>query len=209
MTWDYLRSSYDAVAAKYQERFVDELAGKPRDRELLTSFAATVGDPVLDVGCGPGQIGAFVGQRGHRVVGVDLSTRMAVLALRRLDTAVAADMGALPMATASCGGVLAFYSVIHLHRAELGPVLREFARVLRPGGHVLFSAHEGTGEVHRDVFLDQSVPFAATLFELDELVGATRSAGLDMTVAERRPPYTHEGGTVRLYVQATKAGSAR
>ena len=76
--------------------------------------------------------------------------------------------------------------------------------MLRPGGRGLLSAHEGTGVVELDEFLQEPVPFAATLFGLDELVGATHAAGLEVTVAERRQPYATEGKTVRLYVEARK-----
>lgn len=62
-TWDQLGASHDRVAGKHEDRFLDELAGKPRDRELLDAFAVSVGDPVLDIGCGPGQIGAYVRAR--------------------------------------------------------------------------------------------------------------------------------------------------
>ena len=60
MSWERLRFSYDLVAAKYEERFRDELQGKARDRELLESFAGSVGDPIVEIGCGPGQVGMFV-----------------------------------------------------------------------------------------------------------------------------------------------------
>ena len=203
--WDYLRSSYDATAAKYEVRFLDELREKPRDRELLAAFAQSVEDPVGEIGSGPGQIGAFVRQWGRRVVGIDLSPAMAKLATVRLDGAVAADMRALPLGPETLGGILAFYSLIHLRRDELGGVLREFRRVLRPGGRVLFSAHEGTDEVELDKFLDEPVPFAATFFELDELVGASQAAGLEVTLAERRPHYPNESDTNRLYVEAVKS----
>ena len=192
------------MAAKYESRFVDELGDKPRDRELLESFAATVGDPVAEVGSGPGHIGAFVRQRGRRVIGIDLSTEMARLANERLDAALVADMRALPLGTESLGGLLAFYAVIHLRRAELGLALGEFHGALRPGGRVLFSAHEGTDVVELDEFLGEPVPFAATLFQLDELVGASREAGFEVTLAERRAPYASESNTVRLYVEARK-----
>ena len=66
------------------------------------------------------------------------------------------------------------------------------------------SAHEGREEVELDTFLDERLPFAATLFELDEIVDASRAAGLEVAVAERRAPYAHESNTVRLYVEAVK-----
>jgi hypothetical protein len=68
----------------------------------------------------------------------------------------------------------------------------------------LYSAHEGDGEIARDEFLDVPVTFSATLFQLDELVDAARSARLDVVRAERRPPVPTEAQTMRLYVEATK-----
>jgi SAM-dependent methyltransferase len=199
---DNVGSSYDAVARKYEARFLDELSAKPRDRELLTTFSESVGDPVVEIGCGPGQIGVFVRARGLWVVGLDLSTEMARLASRRLDGALVADMRWLPFASARVAGIVAFYSLFHLERAELGPVLREFRRVLRPGGRVLFSTHEGEGDVVIDRFLDEPVLIAATYYALDELVRASETAGFTVTRAERRAPYSGES-TVRLYVEAT------
>jgi SAM-dependent methyltransferase len=203
--WEQARSTYDQVAGRYEARFTDELNGKPRDRQLLDAFAASMGDPVVDIGCGPGQVGAFVRERGRRVVGADLSPAMARRAGRRLDTALAADMRALPLADGAVAGVLAFYSLIHLERPEVEAVLRELVRVLRPGGAVLLAAHEGEGRVVLDEFLGEPVPFVATLFSLDELVAAVRAAGLDVVLAERRAPYPNEGTTARLHLQARRA----
>jgi len=206
MAWDRVRDSYDRVASTYQTRFLDELAAKPRDRQLLEQLAAAVGDPVLDIGCGPGQIGAFVRAQGRAVVGIDFSARMAALAAGRLDGAVVGDMRALPFASASIGAVVAFYSLIHLRRHELGPVLDELRRVVGPGGRILFSAHEGRGEVELEEFIGEQVPMAASWFELDELVAGAETAGFQVLRAERRQPYSDEGATVRLYVEAQAEG---
>lgn len=192
------------MADKYESRFLGELHDKPRDRELLEEFARSATDPVVDIGCGPGQVGAFVRERGRRVVGLDLSPEMVRLAKGRLDAAVVADMRLLPLGTGQMGGLVAFYSLIHLRRSELEPTLAEFRRALRPGGHVLFSAHEGHDEVELDRFLEEPVKFGATLFELDELVAASHVAGLEVTLAERRAPYATESQTFRLYVSARR-----
>jgi SAM-dependent methyltransferase len=175
----------------------------------IASFSRSSPAPQMtrvDIGCGPGQVGAFVRELGRRVVGLDLSPEMVRLAKGRLDGAVVADMRFLPLVSGQIGGLVAFYSLIHLRRAELEPALREFHRVLRPGAHVLFSAHEGHDEVELDRFLEEPVPFGATLFELGELVTATQVAGLEVTLAERRAPYATESGTVRLYVDARRPG---
>jgi SAM-dependent methyltransferase len=201
MRFQDVPASYDTVAVDYEARFRDELDRKPRDRALLDEFAAEVADPVVEVGCGPGQVGAYVRDRDRWVAGVDLSREMAARAGRRLDGAVVGDMRALPLASESAGGVVAFYSLIHLPRAELGAALTEFRRVLRPGGRLLFSAHEGEGEVVLDEFVGRPVPMIVTLFTLDELSAACDAAGLRVLHTERREGYEGEV-TRRLYVLA-------
>lgn len=205
--WPDLARSYDTVAAAYERQFVGELDAKPRDRELLSAFAETLprGGPVLDVGCGPGQIGAALRIGTHPVLGVDVSPAMARLAAARLDAAVVGDVLRLPVAAARAAGVVAFYSLIHVPRTQLGSAVEELARVLRPGGKVLAAFHEGEGERRADEFLGEPVPFVATLFALDELFTTFEDGGFRVDVTERRPPYAGEGDTVRLYVGATVA----
>lgn len=196
--------AYDLVADAYEERFVDELAAKPRDRELLDRLAAMTDGLVVDVGCGPGQIGCYVRDRGPDVVGVDVSHAMAVRAGGRLGGAVVADMRRLPFRDRCVGGVVAFYSVIHLPRDDLVVAFAEFMRILEPGGRALVSAHEGDGDVEVHDFLGHEVALDASFFRLDELEHAATAAGLDVVTLERRPPYENEGSTVRLYIEAVK-----
>jgi SAM-dependent methyltransferase len=219
VTWERLRASYDVVARRYEDAFADELAAKPADRARLAAFAAAVagagGGPVLDLGCGPGQIGAAVAEaparpgaapEDHGVVvrGIDLSPAMARLAARRLGGAAAGDLRALPVRSASVAGVLAYYSFIHLRRAEQAAAWAEVARVLRPGGRALVTAHEGAGTIEVDDFLGAGVPFVATLLALDELATGAEAAGLEVVVAQRRDPYPQEHPTVRLTVEAVR-----
>lgn len=195
---------YDRVASAYERRFVDELASKPRDRELLDNLAIAVTDPVVELGCGPGQVGAYLRRRGRRVLGIDVSRAMTALAAQRLDGALVADMRSLPVADGAVGAVIAFYAVIHLPREDLSRAFREFARVLRPGGRLLVAVHEGEGDVTVTEFLDHPVSLSATFFALDELVAAADQSGLSVIAAERREPYPSEGQTVRLYLEAER-----
>src|SRR6185312_8121729 len=102
-----------------------------------------VGD-ALDAACGTGRHAAFLAGLGHRVTGFDGSAEMLAVARRRLPDAVrhVADLrGPIPAATDAvdlvvCG--LALASV-----PDLTSVFAEFARVLRPGGHLVVSdAHQ-------------------------------------------------------------------
>jgi SAM-dependent methyltransferase len=175
---------------------------------MLSDFIEATTGPIADLGCGPGQIGHFVQSRGRTVVGVDISAEMAKLASGRLDGALVSDMRQLPFGEGSFGGVVAFYSLIHLPRQEVGSALAEICRVLRPGGRLLLSAHEGRGLVEQQEFLGQAVPFVATLFSLDELTDATRNSGLNVTMSQRREPLESEHQTGRLYVAAERPRSA-
>jgi SAM-dependent methyltransferase len=98
--------AYDRVAAEYAAKFAGDLDGLPLDRELLDSIwrQAPGGGPVLDIGCGPAQAGAYLAARGARVLGMDIAPGMLAAAsgrqagLRRagLLGLVAGDMRALP-----------------------------------------------------------------------------------------------------------------
>jgi SAM-dependent methyltransferase len=202
MAWDRRTArTYDTVAVDYDEQFRDELDSKPRDRELLDGLAARASGVVMDIGSGPGHIGAYIRARGRPVIAVDVSVAMAAAAARRLHAAVVADMAHLPVGAGTISDILAFYSIIHLPRPALGGVLREFARVLEPGGHALLSAHEGTDDVTVAEFLGHQIDLSATFFTLDELVAAAVDAGLNVVSAERRTPYANEGLTNRLYLE--------
>lgn len=196
--------AYDLVAETYEDRFVDELGSKPRDRELLDGLAAASRGLVVDLGCGPGQIGSYVRDRGPEVVGVDVSHGMAVRAARRLTGAVVADMRSLPFPDRAVSGVVAFYSVIHVPRRDLAVAFAEMLRVLEPGGRLLVSAHEGDGDVEVHDFLGHEVDLAASFFSLAELEDAATTAGFEVVTRERRPPYECEGSTVRLHLGAVR-----
>ena len=83
------QSSYDRIADEYARQIYGELAGKPLDRAILDRFAERLRGrgAVCDMGCGPGQIGRYLADRGLPVVGVDLSPAMLSVARSNLDRA--------------------------------------------------------------------------------------------------------------------------
>jgi SAM-dependent methyltransferase len=144
-----IRAFYDAVAIDYAERFRAELATKPLDRALLAGFAELVrtagAGPVADLGCGPGRVTAHLHALGLPVFGVDLSPQMVALARRsfpdlRFDEG---SMTALDLPDGALGGIVAWYSTIHIPRERLPEVFAEFHRMLAPGGHVLLAFQVG------------------------------------------------------------------
>ena len=148
------RASYDAVATAYAERLRDELAAKPLDRAMLAGFAevvrATGAGPVADVGCGAGRVTAYLDGLGLPVFGIDLSPGMIEVA-RRTYPGLRFEVGsmlALDLPDASLGGLLAWYSVIHVPDERVPEAFAEFYRVLVPGGLVLLGFQVGDEVVH-------------------------------------------------------------
>ncbi|GAA1428192.1 hypothetical protein GCM10009616_07230 [Microlunatus lacustris] len=93
----------------------------------------------LDAACGTGRLIPPLLARGHRVLGVDRSPAMLERARRRAPEAelLLGDLHRLPLAAAAVD--LAVTGLALTHVDDLDPVLVEFARVLRPGGHLLIS----------------------------------------------------------------------
>jgi SAM-dependent methyltransferase len=142
------RISYDTVAESYTDFTRGALAKLPLLRGVLALFAEAareVGGPVADVGCGPGLVTAHLRGLGLDAFGVDLSPRMVEIA-RRDHPGVRFEVGTmtdLDLADGSVGGVLAFYSVIHVPDEEVPTAFAQFRRVLRPGGVVMLGFHVG------------------------------------------------------------------
>jgi SAM-dependent methyltransferase len=203
-----VRRTYDAVAEEYAAKFGDDLADLAFDREMLDAVAekAGAGGRVLDVGCGPGQVAAYLAARGVHAVGVDLSARALSIAHRRRPAVVvaAADMRRLPVRAGSCAGVVLFYSFHHLRRAEVPETVSELRRVLAPGGTLLIATHEGEGELTSEPeWLGHHVEvMGATLFTADELAAAVGRASFDVDAVRFRDPLPHEYQGPRVYLTA-------
>src|SRR5262245_50248993 len=208
-TSEHIRACYDAVAGEYAERFADELAHKPLDRELLARFAAEVRGrgEVYDLGCGPGQTTAFLHGCGVRVRGLDLSAELLREARQRHPGVEfeAGDMLALPFADASAAGVVAFYAIVHLSPAGLRRALAEMYRVLRPEGRLLLAFHVGDGSIHVDDFLGRPVALDFVFFTRQAVTGELVRAGFVDVAAIERDPYPEvEYPSRRAYVFARK-----
>jgi SAM-dependent methyltransferase len=122
---------------------------EPEGFDLFAKLAD--GRPVIDVGCGPGRTTALLAARGVQVTGIDLSPGMIEVARRdhpELDFRVG-SMTRLDLPDGQLGGVLSWWSIIHLPRDVVPQAFAEFHRVLAPGGVLLLGFHVGTESNHK------------------------------------------------------------
>jgi SAM-dependent methyltransferase len=201
-------SEDDAVAGEYAACFGGELAGKPLDRALLACLAEQAGDaaPVADLGCGPGHVAAWLAGRGMAPVGIDLSPGM-IAAGRRDYPQVEfreGDLLELPAADGEFGAAVAFYSIIHLQPAELGPAFGEIHRVLRPGALCLVAFHAGMEVRHLDQWLGQEVDVDFRFFGPPDIAMAMERAGFRVEMRLERLSYPQETQTSRAYILARR-----
>lgn len=137
--------AYSRRAVDYADLFGSMTAVHPSDRQLVDTWADAVTGPVIDAGCGPGHWTNYLDQRGTVASGVDLSPAFIARA-RAHYPGVSFEIGnldGLDATTASLGGLLAWYSLIHHEPSTIQVPLTEFARVLGPGGNLLLGFFEG------------------------------------------------------------------
>lgn len=140
---------YDQIADQY---LATKDADDPKTLAALADMVHTLppGGAVLDIGCGAGIPVARWLARRFAVTGVDVSARQVELARQHVPagTFIHADMAALEFPAATFDAVVAFYSIIHVPRAEQPALLQRIYRWLKPGGAFLatWAVREWEGE---------------------------------------------------------------
>jgi SAM-dependent methyltransferase len=145
-------------------------------QQLLTTSLET-GGRFLDVGCGTGATGGWLGERGD-VVAVDFELQALELYGERHVSIglVAADAGRLPLAADTFDAVICVTVLCHRSIADPAAVVRELARVVRPGG-MLCLWEPGVKRLDR---AHDRVTHTGRRFSLRELAGHMTAAGLTL-----------------------------
>jgi SAM-dependent methyltransferase len=147
---------------------------EPFVREVLGPLPAGV---ALDAACGTGRHTATLVAHGHRTIGVDSSPEMLERARHRVPEADLrqGDLTALPVPDGHVDVVVCALALAHL--PGLAPVFREFARVLRPGGHLVLT------DVHHELVALGSVPRVRSADGQPGLLPAYRHRAADYLAA--------------------------
>lgn len=109
---------------------------QPVVRDILDGLPRGI---ALDAACGTGRHAGYLASLGHEVIGVDASAEMLAVARAKLPGGDfrEGDLRHLPV-PGRCADIVVCALALN-HVSELAPVVAEFARVLRPGGHLVIS----------------------------------------------------------------------
>jgi ubiquinone/menaquinone biosynthesis C-methylase UbiE len=161
----------EGAAEVYEEFFVPALFAQWTDRVLRLAGVAP-GDHVLDVGCGTGVLARAAAERvgpEGRVCGLDPNEGMRAVARRRSSgvQVVEGVAESMPFEDDSFDQVLCQFALMFFTDRAAG--LREMARVLRPGGHVVLLTWAA---------LESSPGYAAMVDLLDRVIGPEAAQAL-------------------------------
>jgi ubiquinone/menaquinone biosynthesis C-methylase UbiE len=172
--------AYAHIAHDYTQRHTQAVGISSFWHDCLQSFSAFVlanpayqrnpALPVVDIGCGPGRDSLWLAHYGFEVLATDLSDAMLAEARERClgqpeaehITFRRMDMRSLELADAACAGLWSSASFLHIPKQENMHVLREFMRVLVPGGALMVIAKESDGGA--DERYDAHVPSGQVRF---------------------------------------------
>ncbi|GAA0560570.1 hypothetical protein GCM10010172_49620 [Paractinoplanes ferrugineus] len=178
---DRTAASYDRIAEKFAARWFDHPPVRP-----LEMFAGHLprSARVLDAGCGPGHHAKWFAERGHDVVGVDISQGMLRIARARVPTAafLRMDIQNLRFPAATFDGIWCAGAAMHVPREEIVAVFRGFRRLIRPGGVVGINMQiDRRSEI---VKYDGDVRFFEYYRSHAELTRLAARAGLDVVAVD-------------------------
>jgi demethylmenaquinone methyltransferase/2-methoxy-6-polyprenyl-1,4-benzoquinol methylase len=104
-------------------------------RRAVRELHLEPGARVVDLGCGTGDLCRVLGRAGLRAVGVDMAAGMLAKAHTSAPL-VRADALQLPLADATVDGAISGFALRNV--VDIAACFREAARVIRPGGRVVF-----------------------------------------------------------------------
>jgi SAM-dependent methyltransferase len=214
------RAGWDSGRASPYHRGLGAMTSRPLPA-LLDAAAVGSGSAVLDVATGPGYAAALAAERGAKVTAVDLSREMLDLAatLHPEIEFRQADANALPFEDATFDAVVS--NLLMPHVSDLPAVVRELARVVRPGGRVALTTWDPEPPTYLRAIFEvfaasgavppPELPPGPSFFQYgaeDEFRELLIGAGLDEP-AVQSVPFTHRIDDVDGFIADLIAGTVR
>lgn len=145
--------AYEALAERYAKLIDTKAHNALYERPATLSLLPEVkGKQVLDAGCGPGVYSELLIERGAQVVAVDVSPAMIEQARWRLGEKASVLQVNLeePLTFARCDSFdLIISSLVLDYIADLPSLYKEFHRILRSAGYLVFSIGHPFGDFLR------------------------------------------------------------
>lgn len=180
-----VEDAYDKLAQTYKTQEEDPYCADfefPAMTELIPNGE---GKRILDAGCGHGRYAEWLIERGADVLAVDNNTEMLEQAGRRIGDRAAVRRADItePLEFADDSEFDGVICGLSLHYVEdWRQAFTEFARILRPGGFLVFSAHHP---------VDEYLAFEAeNYFEVEQERMTWSASGEEVEVPFYRRPFS-------------------
>ncbi len=165
-------ASYNEIASDYARQQDLKPWNIYFERPGVLAFLPDLkGRQVLDAGCGPGFYSSYMAEQGAQVTALDFNEEFVRLTEERTHKRVKvlqADLAEpLTFASASSFDLVVCILVLH-YLQDWRPTLKEFHRVLRPTGRLIFSTHHPCMDIELSTTKDY---FAVELLEDEWEVG--------------------------------------
>ncbi|WP_057940269.1 class I SAM-dependent methyltransferase [Algoriphagus resistens] len=195
---------YNSITEEYSSKFLDELSQNHFDRLLLKAFQSEnkSNETIVDLGCGPGHLSAFLAGLGAHVKGVDISSEMIIYAntaFPSLDFEIG-DILALTYPDNYFSAGISFYSLVHFNLEQVREAFVEINRVLKPNSQFLFSFHLGEQKYRLDDFFDKKGDLDIFFFKIPDLQRILSETDFQVIDIYLRQAYSYEYQSDRGYI---------
>ena len=201
-----INKAYDDAADDYAAKFWNELEHKNLDRIILRWLADQIppSKRILEIGSGPGEVSGYLSRFHGGCIGTDLSEQMIRNAKEYFPKVMfeVQDFFNLKYADSSFAAVVAFYAIVNLTKEEIGKVLVETKRVLKPNGIFLFTFHvrKTKSTLTIDKFFAKDNQLSFYLYTVEEIRKLIKNVGFETVDIVTRYPYKEvEYPTTRAY----------
>ena len=137
-----VKALYDEISRTYNENRARAVSDYTEVPAVMRLAGDVRGLRVLDAGCGPGRHSKRLLAKGAEVTGIDVSPEMIDIARKHCGGRgrfLTANFERARFGRGSFDLIVASLSL--MYSKEIGPVIKNFARWLKPGGRLIFSIY--------------------------------------------------------------------